>query len=116
MDDETGAAKRIDVFCGGVNRWVKVTGDSVNDWSALGGIELCEAGLKMLEQAFEAQGFFQTEANEREQRTKVGSRSAGTEDAEEVGITDAAEVIRLMRQTADSGRPMVNMCRAACVG
>ena len=100
MDDETGAAKRIDVFCGGVNRWVTVTGDSVNDWSALGGIELCEAGLKMLEQAFEAQGFFQTEANEREQRTKVGSRSAGTEDAEEVGITDAAEVIRLMRQNS----------------
>ena len=99
MADATGAAKRIDVFCGGVNRWVKVTGNAVNDWAALRSIELCDVGLEMLEAEFERQGFFQAAGVEEQGcRVKSEGRSAGSENAEELGITDAAEVIRLMRQ------------------
>lgn len=87
MADATGAAKRIDVFCGGVNRWVKVTGNAVNDWAALRSIELCDVGLEMLEAEFERQGFFQA-AGDEEQGCRVkseGRSAAGSENVEELG-------------------------------
>ena len=106
--------KGVDVFFGGANRVIKVTGDAVNDWQQVGDFRLCEEGLAVLEREFEEQGWFirstaaavgrVTEAKVNlapdigglgSEVTRLETEAVGRLGA---GIESSAEVLRLMRQ------------------